>query len=163
MEELGVPRDQRPVNELAALRETFLYDWAVEAWPGLLLRCWGAFGLVFALMAAPIANATFDPAAQPAQFVLSASAGSLVAVSALLLRTYLGWAYVGNRLLSAVIEYEETGWYDGQLFVKPPKVLARDRLLGAYEVKPALAKLKGLLGAAGVRCAALKRPGTHAV
>ena len=66
MEELGVPRDQRPVNELAALRETFLYDWAVEAWPGLLLRCWGAFGLVFALMAASIANATFDPAAQPA-------------------------------------------------------------------------------------------------
>ncbi|AQK88058.1 hypothetical protein ZEAMMB73_Zm00001d038853 [Zea mays] len=33
------------------------------------------------------------------------------------MRMYLGWAYVGNRLLSATVEYEETGWYDGQ--VKP--------------------------------------------
>ena len=33
------------------------------------------------------------------------------------------------------VEYEETGWYDGQVFVKPPEVLARDRLLGSYEVR----------------------------
>ena len=29
--------------------------------------------------------------------------------------------------------------YDGQIFVKPPEVLARDRLLGAYEVRLASA------------------------
>ena len=40
--------------------------------------------------------------------------------------------------------------YDGQTFVKPPEVLARDRLLGTYEVKPTLERLKAtLLGAAG--------------
>lgn len=33
-----------------------------------------------------------------------------------------GWSYVGDRLLSAVVPYEETGWYDGQLYVKPPEV-----------------------------------------
>jgi hypothetical protein len=47
---------------------------------------------------------------------------------------YLGWAYVGNRLLSATVEYEETGWYDGQVWVKTPEVLARDRLLGSFSV-----------------------------
>lgn len=31
---------------------------------------------------------------------------------------------MGNRLLSAVVPYEETGWYDGQLWVKPPEVHA---------------------------------------
>ena len=35
---------------------------------------------------------------------------------------FQGWSYVGNRLLSAVVPYEETGWYDGQLWVKPPEV-----------------------------------------
>lgn len=35
-----------------------------------------------------------------------------------------GWSYVGDRLLSAVIPYEETGWYDGQMWVKPPEVSA---------------------------------------
>lgn len=33
-----------------------------------------------------------------------------------------GWSYVGDRLLSAVVAYEETGWYDGQMWVKPPEV-----------------------------------------
>lgn len=35
--------------------------------------------------------------------------------------------------------------YDGQTFVKPPEVLTRDRLLGTYEVKPTLARLKTTL------------------
>jgi hypothetical protein len=32
------------------------------------------------------------------------------------------------------VEYEETGWYDGETFVKSPELLMRDRLLGTYEV-----------------------------
>jgi hypothetical protein len=27
-----------------------------------------------------------------------------------IIRIYLGWSYVGNRLLSASVAYEETGW-----------------------------------------------------
>lgn len=37
-------------------------------------------------------------------------------------RVLQGWSYVGDRLLSAVIPYEESGWYDGQMWVKPPEV-----------------------------------------
>jgi Conserved in the green lineage and diatoms 27 len=51
MEEVGVPRDQRPVNELAALRDTFLYDWAPLPLSGLLLRCGVLFAAVFVLLA----------------------------------------------------------------------------------------------------------------
>jgi hypothetical protein len=42
------------------------------------------------------------------------------------------------------VDYEETGWYDGEVFVKPPEVLTRDRLLGMYEVRalPKWAKLQ---------------------
>jgi len=150
-----VPSDQRPVNELKALREDWLYSWAQLAPAGLLVRVGVLFGGVFALLGAPISNGTFDPERQLAEFVLAGAAGSLVVVTIVLVRTYLGWAYVGNRLLSAVVEYEETGWYDGQLFVKPPKVLARDRLLGAYEVKPVLSRLKGVLLGSGLTLAAV--------
>lgn len=45
---------------------------------------------------------------------------------------------------------QETGWYDGQQFVKPPEVLARDRLLGTYEVNPVMRRLRGvMLGTGG--------------
>lgn len=37
----------------------------------------------------------------------------MVPVVIALVRVYLGWAYVGDRLLSAVVEYEETGWRAG--------------------------------------------------
>ena len=79
---------------------------------------------------------------QPAEFCLSAGLGSLLVVAVAVLRIYLGWAYVGDRLLSAAVEYEETGWYDGQVFVKPPEVLARDRLLGSYEVRCGVSWMK---------------------
>ena len=52
---------------------------------------------------------------QPIEFVISASIGALLVVAVAVLRIYLGWAYVGDRLLSAAVEYEETGWYDGQV------------------------------------------------
>ncbi|KAJ0454141.1 hypothetical protein HanIR_Chr15g0736821 [Helianthus annuus] len=61
-----------------------------------------------------------------------------------------GWSYVGDRLLSAVIPYEESGWYDGQMWVKPPEILACDRLLGSYKVKPVIKLLKQTLVGTGV-------------
>ncbi|KAF6165251.1 hypothetical protein GIB67_030433 [Kingdonia uniflora] len=61
----------------------------------------------------------------------------------------LGWSYVGDRLLSAVVPYEESGWYDGQMWVKPPEVLARDRLLGSYKVKPVIKLMKQTLVGTG--------------
>lgn len=155
MEELGIPRDQRPVNELKALRESTMYNWALLEPTQLALRVFGLWGFFFAFIGGPISNVTFDPSRQPLEFALAGSAGALVPVVVALVRVYLGWAYVGNRLLSAVVEYEETGWYDGQMWVKPPKVLARDRLLGSYEVKPTLNRLKGtLLASAGILAAA---------
>jgi hypothetical protein len=41
-----------------------------------------------------------------------------------------------------------------QVWVKPPEVLARDRLLGSYQVKPALLRLKLTLIGLGVSLAA---------
>ena len=51
-----------------------------------------------------------SPALQPAEFLLSGTLGALVVVAAAVVRIFLGWQYVGNRLLSASVEYEETGW-----------------------------------------------------
>ncbi len=41
--------------------------------------------------------------------MMSGTLGALAVVAAAVVRN-LGWAYVGNRLLSAAVEYEETGW-----------------------------------------------------
>lgn len=150
-EEMAVPKDQRPVNELKNLQGASMYSWG-ELSDGEYYRnlafVWAFF---FALFGAPIAAQTYPMKTQTLQFLLAGGCGGFVPVVLTTLRIYLGWSYVGNRLLSAVVEYEETGWYDGQIWVKSPEVLARDRLLGTYKVKPTLARLKStMLGSAGI-------------
>lgn len=148
--EVQVPKDQRPVNELANLKGAFLYSWGALDGRAFATRVGALFAGVFVVLGGPIASGTYPPQQAPLPFFVCGSLGSLLTVAVVVLRLYLGWSYVGTRLLSASVEYEETGWYDGQVWVKPPEVLARDRLLGSYEVKPVLRRLKGvLLGTGG--------------
>ncbi|XP_030539002.1 protein CONSERVED IN THE GREEN LINEAGE AND DIATOMS 27, chloroplastic [Rhodamnia argentea] len=148
--EIQVPFEQRPVNEYSSLKDGPLYSWG-DLGPGeLFLRLGGLWFVTFTVLGVPIAAASFNPAREPLRFVLAAGTGTLFLVSLIILRIYLGWSYVGDRLLSAVIPYEESGWYDGQMWVKPPEVLARDRLLGSYKVKPVVKLLKQTLVGTGV-------------
>uniref|UniRef100_A0A7S3UF35 Uncharacterized protein n=1 Tax=Picocystis salinarum TaxID=88271 RepID=A0A7S3UF35_9CHLO len=151
MLEMAVPYDQRPVNELTHLRGSPMYTWAELSNSEYAKKLTTLFLAVSSILGGPISAQTFAPGEQPLECFLSTASSGLVVVVLSVLRVYLGWSYVGNRLLSAVIPYEETGWYDGQIWAKPPEVLARDRLLGLYVVKPALGRLKNtLLGCVGI-------------
>lgn len=97
------------------VQEAFLFDWASlppSQFAVKLLTVWFGF---FMTMALPVSAVTFDPMREPVQCLVSASTGSMFIVTILVLRLYLGWQHVGSRLLSATVEYEETGWYDGQV------------------------------------------------
>lgn len=67
-------------------------------------------------------------------------------VALALLRLYLGWSYIRDRLLNETVFYEESGWYDGQYWPKPPEVLTRDRLIVSYEIQPILRRLQRSFG-----------------
>lgn len=147
--EIEVPFEQRPVNEYSSLKDETLYSWA-ELSPGPFFQRLGSLWLAtFIALGVPIAAASFNPSKDPLRFALAAGTGTLFLVSLIVLRIYLGWSYVGDRLLSAVIPYEESGWYDGQMWAKPPEILARDRLLGSYKVKPVIKMLKQTLVGTG--------------
>ncbi|KAL1538528.1 Protein CONSERVED IN THE GREEN LINEAGE AND DIATOMS 27, chloroplastic [Salvia divinorum] len=147
--EIEVPFEQRPVNEYSSLKDETLYSWADLSPGSFFLRLGGLWFVTFTVLGVPIAAASFNPSKDPLRFGLAAGTGTLFLVSLIVLRIYLGWSYVGDRLLSAVIPYEETGWYDGQMWVKPPEILARDRLLGSYKVKPVIKLLKQTLVGTG--------------
>ncbi|XP_043721223.1 uncharacterized protein ycf36-like [Telopea speciosissima] len=141
--ECPVPVDQQPVKEYQSLAASFPFSWAAGDLPDYSSRLF-LMGASFSLFVGlPVAwLGIVHPESQPLNCVLGAASSGLLVVTLAVLRMYLGWAYVGNRLLSATVEYEETGWYDGQIWVKTAEVLARDRLLGSYSVKPVLNRLK---------------------
>jgi hypothetical protein len=59
-----------------------------------------------------------------------------------IIRLYLAWKYIYTRLMNATVSYEESGWYDGQTWVKTNEVMVQDRLVGTYEVLPILNRLR---------------------
>eukprot|EP00262_Sarcandra_glabra_P010052 TRINITY_DN24927_c0_g1_i1.p1 TRINITY_DN24927_c0_g1~~TRINITY_DN24927_c0_g1_i1.p1 ORF type:complete len:288 (+),score=30.18 TRINITY_DN24927_c0_g1_i1:45-866(+) len=141
--ECPVPLDQQPVNEYQNLANSIPFSWAAGDLREYLTRL-GVTGASFGLFVGlPVARfGVVDPETEALKCAVGAISGGLLVVTLAVLRMYLGWAYVGNRLLSATVEYEETGWYDGQVWVKTPEVLARDRLLGSFSVKPVLSRVK---------------------
>lgn len=136
-----VPANQQPYNELQALKESNTFGWTtmnINIYYNKLLRI-AFFCVSFAL---PLVSGSVNFKRVPLQFINLICAVACFSLILVLLRTYLGWSYVSNRLLSASISYEESGWYDGQIWVKTPEELVRDRLLGQYTVKPILERLK---------------------
>ena len=130
-------------SQLGEARARAEAAWAEAA--GYAARVTGLFGFFYGVVAYPIACDSYDPTSQFAETCVSALVGASGATAAMVLNMYNGWSYVRDRLLSATVEYEETGWYDGQVYVKDPEMLARDRLLGTYTVRPVVEMLRKTL------------------
>jgi hypothetical protein len=136
-----VPLEQQPLNEYQALRESWFFRWVT--FPKFKYARKLALVWVMSLfITAPIAAASFPPQEATMGFILASVLGSSLFVGVALLRLYLGWSYIGDRLNKEKIIYEESGWYDGQEWQKPVTVLMRDRLIFSYQVKPMLKRLQ---------------------
>lgn len=140
-----VPADQQPLNEYQELKDSWFFSWVMLERRGYSMKL--AWVWVWSwLIAGPVAAASFAPNKHIVQFMLCGAAGAGVFLALTLLRLYLGWSYVHDRLLREKIFYEESGWYDGQTWKKPPEMLTRDRLLVSYQVQPILQRLKRTFG-----------------
>ncbi|MGG6238492.1 CGLD27 family protein [Nodosilinea sp. AN01ver1] len=140
-----VPAEQQPINEYQDVRDSWFYGWGSRSLMGYLkpvVVLW----MVGWTVAGPMAAASFVPAKHPMAFGLSAAMGALILPMLALLQLYVGWAHVGGRLRQTTVPYEESGWYDGQLWVKPEEVSNRDRLIVDYQVQPVLQRIRRTLG-----------------
>lgn len=140
-----VPREQQPIHEYEQLKESWLFDWGI-----LTIGKYGQkivwVGFWSGLLTIPLVISIFAPTEVPFKFVLSSLIGICCLIGLFLSRIYLGWNYVKNRLKSDRIFYEESGWYDGQTWLKPEAMLDRDRLVVSYEIDPILVRLRNTYG-----------------
>lgn len=141
-----VPVEQQPINEYQELAESWFFHWVML--PKLkfgqkLTVIW----LLSLLITAPISAASFPPTEATLAFLLTSCLGSALFVGLTLIRLYLGWSYIGDRLKKTKIVYEESSWYDGQVWEKPLEDYQRDQLIFTYQVRPILQRLQksGLL------------------
>ncbi|ASN78746.1 Ycf36 (chloroplast) [Porphyra umbilicalis] len=139
-----VPLEQQPVNEYNSLKNSWFFCWPTLSSYSYNKKITITL-IVSCFLVSPILLSIFPIAKLPLKFFFSEFITSSLITCFILIRLYLGWSYVVKRLMSATVFYEESGWYDGQIWVKPSEILVKDRFIGLYEVFPLLNKIKNTL------------------
>jgi len=131
-----VPREQQPTNEFIELSKSIIFSWpkTKKSLILVLIKFWlGAFFLFLTISSGSIYFKTFL-----LKYTLISLFSSLSIPLLISIRLYLGWNHVFKRLKSERVEYEESGWYDGQVWIKPLTLKERESLIASNEVKPIL-------------------------
>ncbi len=140
-----VPAEQLPIREYEEMRESWFYSWGARDMRGYVTPVVVIWCLSW-LVSGPISAVSFAPTKFLHKFLISGALGALVIPTLTLLQLYVGWSHVGHRLRIKDLPYEESGWYDGQIWTKPDDILRRDCLIVDYQVKPILTRLRKTFG-----------------
>ena len=139
-----VPSNQRPLNEFNSIRNSWIISWPFlerNIFYRKLILSWLfviPFSLIISYGSDHLKNNTFE-------LILVSLTVSIAFPILLLIRQWLSWMYIYKRLNSENIEYEESGWYDGQTWEKPLDWRSKDLLIAQYQVKPILNHLEVLI------------------
>tara|TARA_B100001250_G_C19472248_1_gene645030 strand:- start:50 stop:544 length:495 start_codon:yes stop_codon:yes gene_type:complete len=136
-----VPLNQRPLNEFNSIRNSWIISWPLlekRIFYRKLLYSWifiEPMSMIISYGSNYLKNNIFD-------LTLISLTAALLFPILILTRQWLSWIYIYKRLNSENIEYEESGWYDGQVWEKPIDWRAKDLLIAQYQVKPILNHLE---------------------
>jgi len=134
-----VPRAQQPTNEFIELSKSKIFSWpkTKKSLILILIKFWvGAFILFLVISSGSVYFKT-----SIFKYILLSFFSSLSIPLLISIRLYLGWNHIFKRLTSEKVEYEESGWYDGQVWEKPLVLKEKESLIASIEVKPILKNL----------------------
>ena len=134
-----VPKEQQPTNEFIELSKSIIFSWpkTKKSLILILIKFWvGAFALFLLISSGSVYFKT-----SLIKYILLSFFSSLSIPLLIIIRLYLGWKHVFKRLTSERVEYEESGWYDGQVWQKPLVLKEKESLIATIEVKPILNNL----------------------
>ena len=137
-----VPKEQQPTNEFLELSNSKVFALAKtnKKFSIILISIWLIAFLIFLVISS--GSTYFDT--YIFKYIFLSFFGSLSVPLLITIRLLLGWNHIYKRLSSERIEYEESGWYDGQIWLKPLELREKESLIASIEVKPILKNLTQL-------------------
>ena len=134
-----VPKEQQPTNEFIELSKSKIFSWpkTKKSLILVLIKIWLLAFIIFLI----ISSGSIYFKTSIMKYILLSLFSSLSIPLLISIRLYLGWNHVFKRLNSESVEYEESGWYDGQVWLKPLVLKERESLIASNEVKPILKNL----------------------
>ena len=134
-----VPKEQQPTNEFIELSKSKVFSWpkSKKLFSIKLIKFWLITFILFLF----ISSGSIYFKAFLFKYILLSLLSSLLIPLLITIRLYLGWKHIFRRLNSEKVEYEESGWYDGQIWIKPLNLKEKESLIASVEVKPILKNL----------------------
>ncbi len=134
-----VPKEQQPTNEFLELSNSKVFALAKtnKKFSIILISTWLVAFLIFLVISS--GSSYFHT--YLLKYIFLSFFGSLSVPLLITIRLFLGWSHIYKRLTSEIIEYEESGWYDGQIWNKPIELKEKESLIASIEVKPILKNL----------------------
>ena len=134
-----VPKEQQPTNEFLELSNSKIFALAktTKKFSIILISIWLVSFLIFLVISS--GSSYFN--IYLLKYIFLSFFGSLSIPLLITVRLILGWSHIYKRLTSEIIEYEESGWYDGQIWTKPIELKEKESLIASIEVKPILKNL----------------------
>ena len=134
-----VPKEQQPTNEFIELSKSIIFSWpkTKKSLILVLTKFWVSAFVLFLV----ISSGSVYFKSSLLKYILLSFFSSLSIPLLIIIRLYLGWKHVFKRLTSERVEYEESGWYDGQVWIKPLVLKEKESLIATIEVKPILNNL----------------------
>ena len=134
-----VPKEQQPTNEFIELSKSVIFSWPKTkiSLIFVLIKFWVVSFFIFLV----ISSGSIYFEKSTLKYILISLFSSLSIPLLISLRLYLGWNHIFKRLTSEKVEYEESGWYDGQVWIKPLVLKEKESLIASIEVKPILKNL----------------------
>tara|TARA_B100000965_G_scaffold16766_1_gene12631 strand:- start:1055 stop:1549 length:495 start_codon:yes stop_codon:yes gene_type:complete len=138
-----VPKDQQPTNEFIELSKSRIFSWpkSKKSLSFILLKFWAGTFFIFVFISS--GSVYFETSL--ARYILLSFFSSLSIPLLFSIRLFLGWNHIFKRLTSEKVEYEESGWYDGQIWIKPVNLKEKESLIALLEVKPILKNLTQII------------------
>ena len=134
-----VPKEQQPTNEFIELSKSRIFSWPKSKMSLTLTLI--KFLIVTFLLFMVISSGSVYFKTSIIKYILLSLFSSLSLPLLISIRLYLGWNHIFKRLTSEKVEYEESGWYDGQIWMKPVNLKEKESLIASIEVKPILTNL----------------------
>ena len=139
-----VPLNQRPLNEFNSIRNSWIISWPFLE-RIIFYRKLTLSWLIITPVCLTISYGSDYLKNNLFELIFISLTASLSFPILLLIRQWLSWVYIYKRLNSENIEYEESGWYDGQTWEKPIDWRAKDLLIAQYQIKPVLNHLEVII------------------
>lgn len=134
-----IPNDQKPINEYIELKENQFFNWPLLSntfYTSKVLTLNFFCFVVTSLTSFNFQLTTFK------NWLLININISLFIFFVFLLVNLIQWKNIANKFLQARIFYEESSWFDSQLWDKPFFLIKNDKLIYHQKIAPILRQLQ---------------------